>query len=51
MQLPVGATTSNDINLLYYIPTYVTINVETVTYVGDHQHGDGHIWPGLTHIL
>ena len=38
-----GATTSNDINLSYYIPTYVTITVETVTYVGDHQHGDGHI--------
>ena len=26
------ATTSNDINLSYYIPTYVTITVETVTY-------------------
>ena len=37
------ATTSNDINLSYYIPTYVTITVETVTYVGDHQHGDSNM--------
>ena len=36
-------STSNDINLSYYIPTYVIITVETVTCVGDHQHGDGHI--------
>ena len=28
-----------------------TITVETVTYVGDHQHGDSNIWLGLTHIL